>query len=160
MLSGIETVQLAILAALGIYASYIDIRFRKLPNVLSLLTLVFGLVISFALGGADGVVSGLLHAVIALLIGMLLFAAGVIGGGDAKFYAGVAAWFSLQEGLFLFSAVALSGLALLLVWVMTRWLARRRIAKAGAGEAFDKLPYGVAISLGGVVSAAMIALRS
>ena len=160
MLNGIEIVQLAILAVLGIYACYMDIRFRKLPNMLSLVALALGLGASFVLGGADGAFSALLHAVIALAIGMMLFAAGVIGGGDAKFYAGIAAWFVLRDGLLLFITVALSGLVLLLAWVTTRWFLKQRISKADRGDAFAKLPYGVAISLGGVVSAAMIALRS
>ncbi|WAT16703.1 prepilin peptidase [Aurantiacibacter sp. MUD11] len=160
MLSGLEIGQVGLLAALGAYAGYMDVRFRKLPNMLCLVALALGLGASFALGGTDGLLSALLHAVIALVLGMLLFAAGVIGGGDAKFYTGIAAWFALRDGLFLFVSVALSGLVLLLVWIITRRLVHKKGLKPEGDGVFDKLPYGVAISLGGVVAALMLGLRS
>ena len=90
-----------------------------------------------------------LHALIALVVGAGLFAMRVIGGGDAKFYAAVAAWFSLHDAVWLLVLVSLSGLVLLVVWIGARMLSGRPIRKQGAG--LNGLPYGVAIAVGAAI---------
>lgn len=160
MLSPIEIAQAAILAGAGIAASASDIRLRIIPNWLSGLLLVGGLAFSLAAGGWPLLGSAVLHFAVALVGGMVLFAAGFIGGGDAKYYAAIAAWFSLRDGLFLFVCVALCGLFVLVGWFLTRRLTVGNAEKGMSGDAFAKLPYGVAISLGAVVSALTLAMRS
>ena len=94
----------------------------------------------------------LAHAVIALAIGFGLFAARIVGGGDAKFYAGVAAWFALGEAMRLLLAVSLGGLALFLAWFLYRRLTGKAISRPG-GEDQGKFPYGTAIAAGGLIAA-------
>lgn len=86
---------------------------------------------------------------IALLGGLLLFRFGVIGGGDAKFYAATAAWFPLAQAVPLFVSVALCGLVLLVVWFAARQFLKQRTPKTN--KATDGLPYGLAISAGAMV---------
>ena len=161
MASGPELAALAVLAVIGVVAARLDIAERRLPHWLCGVTLAAGLLAALVTGGPALAGSALLHAGLALVGGMLFFAAGMIGGGDAKFYAGVAGWFALRDGLFLLVNVTLGGLILLALWALLR---RRRtqppaIVPAESDDPFAKLPYGVAIALGGVVSYAMLALR-
>jgi prepilin peptidase CpaA len=140
------------LAAIGLVGSWLDATQRRLPNWLSALGLLAGLAVSFATGGLDAVGSHGLHALVALLGGMALFALGVIGGGDAKFYAGLAAWFPLSLGLNLFVAVAMAGAGLLLIWAAIRKLRGQAVFTRNAGPN-DGLPYGVAVSAGAMLVA-------
>lgn len=160
MLSPLEIAQVAILSLVGLAVSTLDIRFRIIPNWISLLVLVAGLVFSLASGGLGLAGSALLHAVVALVAGMALFAAGAIGGGDAKFYAAVAAWFGFRDALFLFVTVALSGLVVFIAWFVVRRLVARKKVFGGGEDPFAKLPYGVAIALGASVSTLALGLRA
>lgn len=155
-----EIAQIAILAIAGLVVSVSDVRLRIIPNWLCALVLAGGLIFALVSGGWPSLGSAAMHFVLALLGGMLLFAAGVIGGGDAKYYAAVAAWFSLRDGLFLFVSVALCGLFVLVGWFLARRLTAARSLGPGVQDSYAKLPYGVAISLGAVVSALSLALRS
>lgn len=150
-MSGLEIAGGAVLAAIGGAGAYLDIRTRRLPNWLCLIGLLAGAGFSLIAGGWTLAVMALLHALVALLVGMGMFAMRWIGGGDAKFYAAMAAWFPLQAGLGLLVTVSLTGLLLLIAWLPYR----RRLMRADGGLAkdsdFRKLPYGVAIAGGAMV---------
>jgi prepilin peptidase CpaA len=144
---------LAVLAGLLAIAGWTDVKQRRIPNWVSAAALVLGLAtVGFASGwGALGWAG--LHVAAALVVGIALTAAGVLGAGDAKLYAALAAWLPIQLGLWLLVAVAIAGLALLMVFAMTR---RGRIKRKSDVESdFDKLPYGVAIAVGGLVAVMM-----
>ncbi|MGQ7829478.1 A24 family peptidase [Altererythrobacter sp. Z27] len=126
-----------------------DIRERRLANWLSLALLLFGLAHGFALGGLSALGWHGAHAAIALLVGMALFAVGVIGGGDAKFYAGAAAYFPISAGLDLLLWVALSGGAAVIAWFGLRRVLRREKPSPESLQA--KFPYGVAIAAGAML---------
>jgi prepilin peptidase CpaA len=164
--NGLELAALAGLGVIGIVAARLDIRQRRLPHWLCAITLVAGLGVVMAAGGPMVSLSAVLHAALALLGGMLFYAAGLIGGGDAKFYAAMAGWFALRDGLFLLVNVTLCGLILLALWFLLRGRRPQPSAMAGSKtgseaepDPFTKLPYGVAIAAGGFVSYAMLALR-
>ena len=143
----LEIAAFATLVLLALVGSYLDARYRVLPNLLCLAVLAGGLAFGLLLHGWPWAGSALLHAVLALLVGMGLFAAGMIGGGDAKYYAAFAAWFPLGQAVLLVLLVSVAGLVL----VTVSWLAaRRRIASSLPGRKgdFAKVPYGVAISVG------------
>ena len=142
---------LVLLAAICATAVWFDVVRRRLPNWLSALTAVTGLTIT-AFQGDLGLFGGhVLHLVIAFIGGMLLFALGGFGGGDAKFYTGVAAWFALDEAILLLLSVTLSGLALLIVWFVYR-RAKGIPVRRTMDSAFDGLPYGVAIATGAIIA--------
>ena len=79
---------------------------------------------------------------------MALFAAGLFGGGDAKFYAGMAAYFPLSAGFSLLLYVAIAGGILALGWIVGRRMLGGKFAEPKG--AYAKLPYGVAIAAGGL----------
>ena len=121
-------------------------RARRIPNILSALTFGLGLAYTGWAGGWLDVGNHALHALAALAIGAGLFAARAIGGGDAKFYAAIAAWFALQDAVWLFVLVSGSGIVLLIVWVTARMMTGKPLRKKGGG--IEGLPYGVAIAAG------------
>jgi prepilin peptidase CpaA len=82
---------------------------------------------------------------------MALFAMRAIGGGDAKFYAALAAWFPLSMGLYYLFYVSLAGLALLVVWFLARKFMLRTLPDLKPDSPFRKLPYGVAIGAGATI---------
>lgn len=140
----------AALASIAITGAYLDLRYRRLPNWLCAIGLIAGLGLGYAAGGAAWFGMSALHACLALAAGMGLFAIGAIGGGDAKYYAALAAWFPLRYGALLIVSVSLAGLALLVVWLpLRRW---RKDRGAPADDAFRKLPYGVAIATGAILA--------
>lgn len=99
--------------------------------------------------------SHLLAGLIALVSGFALFALSYIGGGDAKFFAGVAAWFGLHDLLPYVVTASLFGGALTLGLLALRrlplpaalagqsWIVRLHEPRAG-------IPYGVALAAGGI----------
>lgn len=139
------------LGALALIASWLDISARRLPNWLSLVTLLLGLSLAAADGGLAELGSHLAHAVIALLVGMLLFRFGMVGGGDAKFYAAVASWFGLSGAVGLLLAVSISGLVIFLAWFVWRRATGKPIRAPSPDSLSDKLPYGIAIAAGAVI---------
>lgn len=140
------------LAAIAVTGAWLDMRFRRLPNRLCAVGLLAGLSFGLAAGGAGWMGMSALHAGLALLAGMALFALGILGGGDAKYYAALAAWFPLGHAFLLMGTVSLTGLLLLVAWLALR----KRAASGGRAQeadgAFRKLPYGVAIGAGAVLA--------
>jgi prepilin peptidase CpaA len=149
----IPTAGLIALAGLCLAGCWLDVSQRRLPNWLSGLALLGGLGLAAATGGFTALGWHGLHALIALVIGMGLFALRVIGAGDAKYYAGLASWFPFFDGLRLFVAVAMAGAIVLLVWAAIR---RARGQKIFVRDALPEsgVPYGVAIALGSIILAA------
>lgn len=128
-----------------------DLYSRRIPNLLCLVTALAGAAFAWSLSGMGGLGWHAAHAVVALLVGMALFGAGVIGGGDAKFYAATAMWFPLSLALRLLLLVSMAGIVLLLFWIVVRRLTRKPW-RTRSGNAFDSLPYGVAIGTGALAA--------
>lgn len=147
-----DLLTIGLLAGIAGVGAWLDWHYRLLPNRLCAVALIAGLVVTGLGQGLAALLPHLGHAVLALLVGMALFAGGVIGGGDAKFYAALAAWFPLAEGFRLLLLVALAGLVL----TVALWLFVWRTAPAGrsspaAGGQPRTVPYGVAIAAGAVM---------
>lgn len=139
-----------VLATFCVFGAAFDLKSRRLPNLLSLAAWIAGIGFALAAGGLAGALSPLGHSLIALVVGMGLFRLGAIGGGDAKFYAGIAAWFALGQGLLLLLCVALAG-AVLVVAMMGAGMLRRQ-NREDRRRTMSELPYGVAIAAGAAAS--------
>ena len=155
-------IQAALLAAfplLVILAALSDITSFTIPNRISALLFLAFFPAALALGrplgeiGADVAVFA-----VALLAGMGMFAAGWIGGGDAKLLAVASLWLGLaaMPVFLLVTALAGGALAVLLMNVRSPWLQPYlgnapawlvRLASPGAD-----VPYGVAIATGALVA--------
>ena len=167
MITVFQAVLLTSFPALVIIAALTDATTFTIPNRISLLLLAAYVPASLLLGrplAAVAVEAGIGAA--ALVAGMGMFAAGWIGGGDAKLFAASALWLG-WAGLPLFLLVtALSGGALAVLLLNARspvlnsyfkrapgWLAR--LVTPG-----ENVPYGVAIAAGALAAFPRSALMS
>ena len=137
-----------LLALCALAGAWLDIARRRLPNWLCLVTAVVGLTMALAQGGLEALASPVLHAALALIVGMVLFRVGWIGGGDVKFYAACAAWFPLTSGLYLLGAVSLAGLIVIILWFGWRQFTPARTRSVD--DSFSMVPYGLAVAIGAV----------
>ena len=157
-----NTLQAALLTlfpALVIIAALTDATSFTIPNRISLLLLAAYVPASLMLGrplsdmGLD-----LAVGVAALAAGMAMFAAGWIGGGDAKLFAACGLWLGLRGAapFLLITALAGGGLAVVLLNARSAslrtyftgapaWLAR---LTTPGGD----VPYGVAIAAGALAA--------
>jgi prepilin peptidase CpaA len=144
---------LGVLLLLCIIATWQDISTRRLPNWLCGLTALAGMLSTATLYGLPVAGSALLHAMIALIVGMALFKIKFIGGGDAKFYAAAACWFPLGQGLAFLGFTSIVGffMALFFIFKGTRHGGMTRSEKARQRN----VPYGVAIAAGAMAAALM-----
>ena len=150
----IESMLLILVGTAIIAGAVYDATTLTIPNWISLILLAL---FPFVAIGAElswaEVGTHLAVGIAALVVGVALFAARVIGGGDAKLFAAVslyigAAWF----GMYAF-AVAVAGGLLACALLGMRWVAAtglglrftwlQHLTKQGAG-----IPYGVAIAAG------------
>jgi prepilin peptidase CpaA len=139
-------------------AAVSDFRFYRIPNWLSgavaALFLLAALIFAMPLAQLGW---HLLAGVIVLIAGFCLFAANIIGGGDAKLLAAVALWAGWTElpALLVYTALAGGVLAIVMVlWEMVR--SHTELTSSTSPSALVKrvislrpdLPYGVAIAVG------------
>jgi len=143
-------VTIASLALLAVVGTWLDVAQRRLPNWLCLVTAAAGLLLTGLQSGVSEAGYGILHGILALAIGMLLFRLGWVGGGDAKFYPAIAIWFNISEAANLAFAIGLSGLVLVLGWF--GWRQFWRNDKPTGARKFGSVPYGVAIGVGAVAA--------
>jgi len=141
-------VVLAVVVTLLVAGALIDVRTRRLPNWLSVLTLVASVALVAVRSHSFTIIAGAtVHALLSLLVGMVLFRLRLVGGGDAKFYAGIAAGFPLASAARLAFATAIVGLAAAVSWLVCRRAAGLRV-RASDDDVFTKFPLGVALSGG------------
>jgi prepilin peptidase CpaA len=155
----LQAAALTLFPAMVIIAALTDIASFTIPNRLTLLLAACYVPVAIMLGRPLGEIGfGLAIGAGALVVAVGMFAAGWIGGGDAKLFAGVALWLGWPASIdFMFvSAVDGGGLGLLLLNDLATWL---KPYLAGAPPWLDKLttngeavPYGVAIALGALVA--------
>lgn len=149
---------LSVFPAALLIAAANDIYEFKIPNWISIILVVAYPLAGIATGASTQVMlEGGLLAAAALTIGFILFAARIIGGGDAKLFAATAPWMGVGcLGIFLFQT-AVSGLVLAMfmglfrkfpilpVYAHAPWLIRLHERK-------KDLPYAVAIAAGALLS--------
>lgn len=109
--SGLATV---ILMAVCLTAMFLDARYRRLPNWLTL----GALLIALALRSPDGwstVGSGLISAALAFAFGIPFYLLGGLGGGDVKLMAGLAAFLDPRQLVPALLVMAFTGAGMALV---------------------------------------------
>lgn len=143
---------LPLLIGSGVYATWSDLRFRRLPNVMTMLIGVLGLAVVVVETGPANVMGNLLHVLAALIGGLGLYSLGVIGGGDVKYYASVSAWFGIGSWALLLTCVSLAGLLLASFWIARTRLEGRSVG-ADSDSDFAKVPFGLAIATGAIAAA-------
>lgn len=140
----VPSVLLVLLAAMLIAAAVTDVRARIISNRLNLAIALMAPLYWLACGIPAWPDMALQ---IALGLGMfalfaLLFAIGMMGGGDVKLLAAVALWFPWQSLPVLLMIMAIIGGAVTLATVIEHRMRRR--------DGPPEVPYGVAISMAGL----------
>lgn len=141
---------IAIWALTLIAAAISDLRSFRIPNYFpGIVILLFGICHGLA-GFSAALWENLFHFLVALIVGMFLFSRGWIGGGDAKLYAAVALWFSWAGAVALIFMTTTAGLLLAIAFIAARMLGLRK----NTPKEDRRIPYGVAIAAGAILSAA------
>jgi prepilin peptidase CpaA len=144
-----------------LYVATIDIATRLIRNEICLALALLG--IAGQLASPMQVARSLIAATILLLLLLVIYQRGRIGGGDVKLLVAVAIGLPLTGMIQLLTVTALAGGVLALVHLMMRLLPYPRLAPAGSSlvrrvYAIERwrhlrhapLPYGVAIACGGI----------
>jgi prepilin peptidase CpaA len=154
----IEALALAVFPLLMAYAAFSDLLTMTIPNRVSLLLVATFLALAFTLG-FDTVPLGshFLAAALVFVVCFGLFAANVMGGGDAKLLSASALWFGLGTELmtFLILVTAIGGILCLFIlkarspagiYIMSRIPLTHNLTAA------QGVPYGIAIGAAGLIT--------
>jgi prepilin peptidase CpaA len=169
--------------ALGVamLAAACDLRWRRIPNMLTLPALLAGLTWSVWRGGTLGSLNAAGGAVLLAAPYLLLFVFAGGGAGDVKLTAALGAWLGVADGLIAIVAIAVCGalLGLAYAWAgghlarlfsnLTRIVAVGVLAIAGRQgrrfsaclperETLQTMPYGIAILAGVCLAAGVVRL--
>ena len=148
-------------------AGILDLRTRRIPNRLTVGSLLLALVLN-AVAGLGALSDALMGAGLGLAVGVLLFAARALGGGDGKLLVAVGAYLGLSRfpgallligilGGFLGLGEAIRRGVILpsvynAVGMLRRWVTFRRGGEIRTLESPGAVtvPYGVAIAVGAI----------
>ncbi len=135
------------------YAGFSDLTTYKIRNTLVLLLLLAYVVMAPIAGfAAYEMARSVAVALAVLLCAFALFAAGWLGGGDAKLAAVTTLWLGADKALvYLLCMGIVGGLFALAVYLSRMWPLPKRLANTAwivrLHARGGKLPYGVAITL-------------
>jgi len=161
--------KLILLAPLAIFVIYYDVRYRRIPNLIVLATLIAGISINIAFSGLPGMVSSLEGFALAFFPMLLMHIFGAMGAGDVKLFGAVGAVLGVSQVPLAFVVVVMLG-AVLAIYTMLRagtvlstlhgvlrifvgilpgWeMPRFKMAP----DRKHTIPYGVAIMLGSLIA--------
>lgn len=125
-------------------AAAVDMRYRRVPNLLVIVAALSGIGAFVMTGNTSLLWHPLLVAAAILAVGVPMFARGWVGGGDVKLLAAAACWFTADGALRFVASVFLAGGVLALLFIGSRLVLRKRTARHSAAG----LPYAVAIAAG------------
>jgi len=161
--------KLILLAPLAIFVIYYDVKYRRIPNVLVLATLLAGIAVNTAWGGFHGTLSSVEGFGLAFFPMLLMHIFGALGAGDVKLFGAVGSVIGVGLVPATFVVVVMLG-ALLAIYTMLRagtvlttlhGVLRIMVGLLPGWEmprftmAPDRkhtIPYGVAIVLGSLIS--------
>jgi len=167
-----DVMKLLLLVPMAVFIVYYDVRYRRIPNVLVLGLLIGGLTINISFGGWNGAISSLEGFGLAFLPMFLIHLFGAMGAGDVKLFGAVGAVIGVSMVPLTFVLVVMLGAALaiytmlragtvfstlhgvlrIFVGIMPGWEMPRF---AMPSDRKHTIPYGVAIMLGSLISAAV-----
>jgi prepilin peptidase CpaA len=146
-----------IFAVLVVAAGLQDAMQARMSNKIVLLVIAGAVIAAAVLGPQIELWQNLTVFAFLLTVGTVMFAKGVLGGGDVKVLAATSLWFNLVGGAKMLLAVFASGGVLALLVIVARlanWSegAQQRFPflRPGAG-----VPYGVAIAAGALIAATL-----
>ena len=162
----------ALLVPLAVVITYYDARYRRIPNAFVLATLVAGLSVNTILGGTQGALTSLGGCALAFALMFMLHIFGAMGAGDVKLFAAIGSLLGTSLVVPTFLVVVLVGGALAVLTMFRAGTVREtlwRVVQIFVGflpgwemprfsvpaERRYTIPYGVAITLGSLISLAL-----
>lgn len=162
-------VNIALLIPLAIVIGYYDVRYRRIPNPFVLATLVSGVTMNTIFGGLHGLYESLGGCALAFVLMFMLHVFGAMGAGDVKLFAAIGAVTGAHLVLPTFVVVILTGGLLAIVSIIRAGVVMttmHRVLQIFVGllpgwemprfavpsDRRHTIPYGVAITLGSIIS--------
>ena len=162
----------ALLIPLAVVITYYDARYRRIPNAFVLATLIAGLSINSIIGGLPGALASLGGCALAFALMFMLHIFGAMGAGDVKLFAAIGSVVGASLVVPTFLVVVLTGGALAVVTMFRAGTVKEtlwRVVQIVVGflpgwemprfsvpaERRYTIPYGVAITLGSLISLAL-----
>lgn len=168
-----ETVVIiALLLPLAVIITYFDVRYRRIPNAFVLATLASGIAINSIFGGLSGLYGSLGGCALAFVLMFMLHMFGAMGAGDVKLFAAIGSVTGASLVLPTFLVVILTGGLLALVSIIRAGVVittMQRVLQILVGllpgwempkfavpaDRRHTIPYGVAITVGSIISTAI-----
>jgi prepilin peptidase CpaA len=161
-----------LLVPLAVLIIYYDVRYRRIPNYLVLATLISGLIINIIFGGFSGALSSIGGCVLAFILMFALHVFGAMGAGDVKLFSALGAVTGAALVIPTFLVVVLTGGVLAVISILRNGAVvttMHRVLQIFVGllpgwqlprfavptDRRQTIPYGVAITIGGLISVAM-----
>lgn len=171
-MSGSLIIIAAFLAPLALIISYYDVRYRRIPNPFVLATLAVGIFTNVIWGGFSGALASLGGCALAFFLMFMLHVFGAMGAGDVKLFAAIGSVVGASLVLPTFFVVVLTGGALAFVSMLRAGRVRSTLHNvllvlvglvpgwkmprfAVPADRSHTIPYGVAITLGSLISLAI-----
>ena len=162
-------VYITLLAPLAVIISYYDVRYRRIPNIYVLITLIGGLGANVIIDGWRGALNSLAGCGFAFCLLFILRCFGAMGAGDVKLFAAIGAVIGIKMVLPTFLVALITGGALasvsLFCWgtvfetaqrvsfIFVSMLTNFSVPRfAHPADKKQTIPYGVAITLGSLLS--------
>ncbi|MBL8171164.1 MAG: prepilin peptidase [Acidobacteria bacterium] len=162
---------IVLLLLLAIVIAYYDVRYRRIPNLLVIATLICGLILNIKWAGWAGAAASLKGGALAFGLMLILHIFSALGAGDVKLFASIGSIIGVQQvptayvvviitgGVVALFTAALAGtlretfhrVSLILVNLLSGWQPPRFPTPA---DKKHTVPYGVAITMGSLVSLA------
>jgi len=161
-----------VLIPLAIIIIYYDVKYRRIPNAYVLAALISGITINTTFGGLSGALSSLGGCGLAFVLIFTLHVFGAMGAGDVKLFSAIGAVTGAPLVMPTFLVVVLTGGLLAIVSVIRAGALKTtmyRVFQIIVGllpgwemprfsvpaDRRHTVPYGVAITLGGLISVAI-----
>jgi prepilin peptidase CpaA len=165
-------VTIALLLPLAGVITYHDVRYRRIPNAFVLAALVGGIAINGIFGGVSGLIASIGGCVMAFGLMFMLHIFGAMGAGDVKLFAAIGAVTGAHLVLPTFIVVVLTGGVLALFSIIRAGVlvsTMHRVLQIFVGmlpgwemprfavptDRTHTIPYGVAITIGSIISTAV-----
>jgi prepilin peptidase CpaA len=161
-----------LLIPLAVVIAYYDVRYRRIPNAFVLAALLGGIAMNLILGGLPGLFASLAGCGLAFICMFMLHVFGAMGAGDVKLFAAIGAVIGAKLVAPTFLVVVLTGGLLAVVSMVRSGMVvstMHRVLQIFVGflpgwqmpkfavptDRRYTIPYGVAITLGSIISTAI-----
>jgi prepilin peptidase CpaA len=161
-----------LLLPLAIIIGYYDVRYRRIPNAFVLATLASGVAINAIFAGLPGVAGSLMGCALGFILMFMLHVFGAMGAGDVKLFAAIGAVTGAQLIVPTFIVVIITGGLLAVVSIIRAGIVKttmHRVLQIFVGmlpgwqmprfavpaDRQYTIPYGVAITMGSIISVAI-----